>query len=43
MAIQPGYKKAASFLGLNRSILGLLGMVVLVGMGERLAERFLPL
>ena len=43
MGVQPGYKKAAEFLGLNRSMLGLLGMVVLVGMGERLAERFLPL
>ncbi|NLF57543.1 MAG: MFS transporter [Candidatus Hydrogenedens sp.] len=27
----------------NRSLLGLLGMVVLVGMGEHMAERFLPL
>ncbi len=27
----------------NRSMLGLLGMVVLVGMGEHMAERFLPL
>ncbi len=35
--------RAAAFLGLNRSILGVLGMVVLVGLGERLAERFLPL
>ena len=31
------------FLGLNRSMAGLLAMVVLVGMGERMAERFLPL
>lgn len=31
------------FLGLQRSMVGLLGMVVLVGMGERMAERFLPL
>ncbi len=31
-----------SFLGLQPSILGLLAMVVLVGMGERMAERFLP-
>lgn len=31
------------FLGLNRSIAGLLGMVVLVGMGEHMAEQFLPL
>lgn len=34
---------AARFLGLNRSMAGLLVMVVLVGMGERMAERFLPL
>ena len=31
------------FLGLQRSMVGLLSMVVLVGMGERMAERFLPL
>ncbi len=31
------------FLGLKRSILGLLSMVVLVGMGEHMAEQFLPL
>ena len=29
-------------MGLRRSIVGLLAMVVLVGMGERMAERFLP-
>ncbi len=31
------------FFGLRKSIVGLLSMVVLVGMGERMAERFLPL
>ncbi|MFH1488449.1 MAG: MFS transporter, partial [Pseudomonadota bacterium] len=31
-----------TFLGLQRSTLGLLSMVILVGMGERMAERFLP-
>jgi len=31
------------FLGLNRSTVGLLTMVILVGMGERMAERFLPI
>ncbi len=31
------------FFGLRRSIVGLLGMVVLVGLGEKMAERFLPL
>lgn len=36
-------KRALNFLGLRRSMVGLLGMVVLVGLGERMAERFLPL
>jgi len=35
-------RKALEFFGLRRSIVGLLGMVILVGMGERLAERLLP-
>lgn len=35
--------KTAAFLGLQRSILGMLAMVVLVGLGERMAERFLPI
>ena len=30
-------------LGLRRSIAGILVMAILVGMGERMAERFLPL
>ena len=34
--------KIATFLGLQRSMLGLLAMVVLVGMGEKMSERFLP-
>jgi MFS family permease len=33
----------AQFLGLRRSMVGMLGMVVLVGMGEKMAERFLPI
>lgn len=33
----------AAFLGLQRSIIGVLAMAVLVGMGERMAERFLPI
>lgn len=36
-------RAAAAFLGLNRGMVGLLSMVVLVGMGERMAERFLPI
>ena len=31
------------FLGLQRSTVGVLAMVVLVGMGERMSERFLPI
>ncbi|OGV63487.1 MAG: MFS transporter [Lentisphaerae bacterium RIFOXYA12_FULL_48_11] len=36
-------RSAAVFLGLNRGMVGLLSMVILVGMGERMAERFLPI
>ena len=36
-------KKIAEFLGLRRSMVGLLAMVVLVGMGEKMSERFLPI
>ena len=32
--------KITEFLGLQRSTVGMLGMVILVGMGERMAERF---
>jgi len=35
--------RAIEFLGLRRSIVGLLGMAVLVGLGEKMAERFLPI
>jgi MFS family permease len=35
--------KTASFLGLERSVVGLLTMVILVGLGEKMAERFLPM
>lgn len=31
------------FLGLKRSIIALLTMVILVGLGEKMAERFLPI
>jgi MFS family permease len=44
--IFPGMIRAdriREFLGLRRSIVGLLAMVILVGLGERMAERFLPL
>ena len=32
-----------AFLGLQRSTVGLLSVVILVGMGERMGERFLPI
>ena len=35
--------RITDFLALQRSTVGLLAMVVLVGMGERMAERFLPI
>src|SRR5881628_2872582 len=35
--------RLVEFLGMRRSMAGLLAMVVLVGMGEHMAERFLPL
>ena len=35
--------RITGFLALQRSTVGLLAMVVLVGMGERMAERFLPI
>lgn len=37
------WKTVGDALGLRRSIVGMLTMVVLVGMGERMTERFLPL
>jgi MFS family permease len=37
------FGQAGAFLGLNRSVGAMLGMVVLVGLGEKMAERFLPL
>jgi MFS family permease len=36
-------KRVAIFLGLQKSMIALLSMVILVGLGEKLAERFLPL
>jgi len=42
-ANRPPIKRLSEFLGLQSSTLGLLGMVILVGMGERMAERFLPI
>ena len=36
-------EKISDFLGLRKSTVGMLFMVILVGMGERMAERFLPI
>ena len=36
-------KRISGFLGLQKSTVGMLFMVILVGMGERMAERFLPI
>jgi MFS family permease len=35
--------RVKSFLGLNTAIAAMLAMVVLIGLGEKMAERFLPL
>ena len=36
-------RRIVNFLGLRRSVAAMLTMVVLVGMGEKLGERFLPI
>ena len=36
-------RRLTDFLGLHRSMGALLAMVILVGMGEKLGERFLPI
>ncbi|PKN68914.1 MAG: MFS transporter [Deltaproteobacteria bacterium HGW-Deltaproteobacteria-12] len=36
-------QKITDFLGLKKSMVALLAMVVLVGLGEKMAERFLPI
>jgi len=37
------FRKLVDFLGIRRSVAAMLIMVILVGMGEKMAERFLPL
>jgi len=37
------FQRIVDFLGMNSSLAGMLVMVILVGMGEKMAERFLPL
>lgn len=39
----PRLSHILEFLGLRRDTVGMLFMVILVGMGERMAERFLPI
>jgi MFS family permease len=39
----PHRSSITDFLGLQKSTVGVLFMVILVGMGERMAERFLPI
>jgi len=39
----PSLRKIAEFIALKRSMVAMLTMVILVGMGERMAERFLPI
>ncbi len=36
-------RRLSSFLALSPGMIGLLAMVILVGMGEKMAERFLPI
>jgi MFS family permease len=36
-------QRILDFLGLRRNMVALLAMVILVGMGEKMAERFLPI
>jgi len=43
MQIPEPHRKIADFLGLKKSIVAVLSMVILVGLGEKMAERFLPL
>lgn len=43
MQIVKPRQRIADFLGLKKNIVALLLMVILVGLGEKMAERFLPL
>jgi len=43
MTIEKMFHRIKEFLGINKGLTGLMIMVVLVGMGEKMAERFLPL
>ena len=39
----PLLKRIAGFFGLNASMGAMIALVVVVGLGEKMAERFLPL
>ncbi|MBF0426589.1 MAG: MFS transporter [Magnetococcales bacterium] len=41
--VRPRLARWGHFLALRRETVGLLSLVILIGMGERLGERFLPL
>ncbi|HQJ61025.1 MAG TPA: MFS transporter, partial [bacterium] len=41
--VKDQFRKLIEFFGLKKSIVGLLTMVVFVGLGEKMAERFLPM
>jgi len=43
MQIVKQRQRIADFFGLKKNIVALLAMVILVGLGEKMAERFLPL
>jgi MFS family permease len=43
MQVQRTSHRIVEFLGLKKNMIALMGMVILVGMGEKMAERFLPL
>jgi len=43
MQIAKQSQRIAEFFGLKKNIVALLAMVILVGLGEKMAERFLPL
>ena len=38
-----GHGRVVEFLGLKRSMAAMMAMVILVGLGEKMAERFLPI
>ena len=40
---EPLLKRIVDFLGLNKTIITMLIMVIFLGLGEKMAERFLPL